>query len=370
MGIDRMKIGVLTSSRADIGIYSALLRRMENNPRVDGEIIAFGSHHSAEHGSTIEKIRSNYSSKIHELHEMPNSDQPVAISKSYGDTVRLFSDFWCKNHFDWVVCLGDRFEMSAAVQAAIPFGLKLAHIHGGETTSGAIDNIYRHQISLASCRHFVSTELFAERVRQLTNSESIWVVGAPALEGLDDLDLPDWEEMHEHFDLPNDEYVLVTIHPETVAAEKNRDYAAIFFQAIESLVSEVSFLITHTNSDTYNNFYNERALDLKQRFSSKIHLQPSLGKLNYFRAITNASAMLGNSSSSIIEAASFNQWAVNVGNRQGGRPQSGNIINVEFNTKQIVNATRNAISRKPFTGENIYVRESPSLIILNNLLNE
>ena len=365
-----MKIGVLTSNRADLGIYSMLLKRMENHPRVDGEIIAFGSHHSVEHGLTIEEIRLNYSMKIHELQEMPSGDQPFDISQSYGDTVKLFSGFWDKNHFDWVLCLGDRFEMSAAVQAAIPFGLKLAHIHGGETTSGAIDNIYRHQISLASCSHFVSTEHFAERVRQLTNSESIWVSGAPAIEDLEALQLPTWEEVQQRFELPNEAFVLVTIHPETIAAEKNRDYAAVFFQAVEDLTSEISFLITHTNSDTYNSAYNELALDLKRRFPDKIYLQPSLGKLNYFRAVTRASAMLGNSSSSIIEAASFNQWAVNVGNRQGGRPQSGNVINVEFDTKQIVNATRNAIDREPFTEENIYVRKNPSLIILNNLLDD
>ena len=144
-----MRIGVLTSSRADFGIYLPLLNLIKLDTFFKLEIIAFGTHLSQLHGYTVHEIEENGFDHIQKIPSLISNDSESSISSSYGLTVLKFADFWHNNKYDLVFCLGDRFEMSAAVQAGIPFGINYAHIHGGETTLGAIDNVYRHQISIA-----------------------------------------------------------------------------------------------------------------------------------------------------------------------------------------------------------------------------
>ena len=141
-----MKIGFLTSSRADFGIYLPLLKIIKNDPYFDLEIIVFGTHLSKKYGYTISDIKKENFNKVHEVISLKEDDTIEGVVVSYGNTVCEFASFWKDNTYDLVFSLGDRFEMSAAVQSSIPYGIKLAHIHGGETTLGAIDNIYRHQI--------------------------------------------------------------------------------------------------------------------------------------------------------------------------------------------------------------------------------
>jgi GDP/UDP-N,N'-diacetylbacillosamine 2-epimerase (hydrolysing) len=161
-----MKIGILTSSRADYGIYIPLLNKLLEDSYFNIEIIAFGTHLSKSHGFTIDDIEQLNFSKIHKISTLISNDDESSIATTYGLTVIRFADLWLKNKFDLVFCLGDRFEMSAAVQAGIPFGIKFAHIHGGETTLGAIDNIYRHQITIASVLHFTASEIFKKKVSE------------------------------------------------------------------------------------------------------------------------------------------------------------------------------------------------------------
>lgn len=131
------------------------------------------------HGHTLDMIAALGVANIKKVYGMPLSDEPEAIANAYGLLVSNFSQFWGTHEYDWVLALGDRFEMSAAVQAGIPSQVRFAHLHGGETTLGAIDNVYRHQITLASSMHFVSTEAFAQRVCSiLCHSEKVYCVGA------------------------------------------------------------------------------------------------------------------------------------------------------------------------------------------------
>ena len=174
-----MKIGILTSSRADYGIYLPLLQKLKLDSFFDLEIIAFGTHLSKFHGYTLDQIENDGYSKIHKISSLISNDDEQSIATSYGLTVLKFAYFWANNQFDMVFCLGDRFEMSAAVQAGIPFGVKFSHIHGGETTLGAIDNIYRHQISLASQFHFTSSDIYSDKIAHLKgNIKNVYTVGA------------------------------------------------------------------------------------------------------------------------------------------------------------------------------------------------
>jgi len=221
-----MKIGILTSSRADYGIYLPLLQKMKIDSFFELEIIAFGTHCSRFQGFTLNQITKDSYAKIHSLSTLISNDDAQSIASSYGLTVLKFAEFWANNTFDLVFCLGDRFEMSAAVQAGIPFGINFAHIHGGETTLGAIDNIYRHQITLASHLHFTSTESYSNKISNLIGTtDNIYTVGSISLDEITSFKPIEKDVFYKKFNIPNQAFVLVTFHPETVAVNKNSFYA-------------------------------------------------------------------------------------------------------------------------------------------------
>lgn len=356
-----MKIGVLTSSRADYGIYLPLLDKLKFNQRFQLEIIAFGMHLQKIQGNTVDQITKDSFEVIHKVGEMPERDNVVDISTGYGNMIVSFAEFWSENKYDVVLALGDRWEMSAAVQASIPFEVKIAHIHGGETTLGATDNIYRHQITLASTYHFTAAEAFSERVISILGSnKNVHTVGSISLENINKLNLPSWDSVKERFDIPFDDFILVTFHPESMGASMNKHYAGVISNVLKTLVKEHNILITKANSDAMGSLFNDRFQQLQVKYSRKTKLVSALGKLNYFKAMDKCDFMLGNTSSGIIEAASFGKYVVNVGDRQKGRLRNDNIHDVQFNCEEILMATKHVAERKQYCGENKYTRAATS----------
>ena len=352
-----MKIGVLTSSRADYGIYLPLLDKLKFGKRFQLEIIAFGMHLQNSQGNTIDEITKDGFEVIHKVGEMPENDGVVDISKGYGNLIVCFADFWSENKYDVVLALGDRWEMSAAVQASIPFELKIAHIHGGETTLGATDNIYRHQITLASTYHFTAAQAFSERVTSILGSnKNVHTVGSISLENINELRFPDWESVQKEFDIPFDEFVLVTFHPESVGVERNSEYSQIANDILEDLANSYNILITSSNSDVMGSLYTNKFRCLANRNPRRVKLVSSLGKLNYFSAMQTCLFMLGNSSSGIIESASFRKWVINVGDRQKGRLRNGNVMDVPFNAEIIRDAIRTMKYDVTYKGINQFVQ--------------
>lgn len=354
-----MKTGVLTSSRADFGIYQPLLSRLESDPFFDLTIIAFGTHCSEFHGKTVRRIRKAGYTNIDQIRSLVAGDDEASIATSYGLTGIKFADYWASNRFDLVFCLGDRFEMSAAVQAGIPFGIPFAHIHGGETTLGAIDNIYRHQITLASRYHFTSTREYAEKVKQLIGTgDRVYTVGALSLDGLDKVQIVDDETLREHYSIPEGEFILATVHPETVRAGKNREHVREWAGAVRELAEDFIFVITLPNADTFGTLFRDSIQEVKKSLPTRIITVENMGRDHYFSAMAHAKLLLGNSSSGIIEAASFNKYVVNIGERQAGRAQSKNVLNCPFDKGRIIQAVRKAINSGPYEGENIYYRKN------------
>lgn len=364
-----IKIAVLTSSRADYGIYKPLLELLKKKNCVELEIIAFGMHLQEHHGMTIDEIERDDYSQIHRVIGMPLLDSTEEIALGYGVLISEFSKFWVNHSYDWVLCLGDRFEMSAAVQSTIPFGLKLAHLHGGETTLGAIDNIYRHQISLASSLHLTAAEQFSNRLNQiLDDSSSVHTVGALSIDGLEKMVLPKWELVSELFQIPNIPFVLVTFHPETVNLSKNIGYIEVLKEVLSNLSDSIHIVITLANADTMGSYYRAFSQELKQLNPEKFSIINSFGKMNYFSAMKSCDFMLGNTSSGIIEAASFNKYVVNVGSRQEGRMRNENVIDVPFDLNEI-NSAINKIKKSPvYKGINKYGGKNTSETIMKLLL--
>lgn len=360
-----MKIGVLTSSRADYGIYLPLLNKLKFDQRFQLEIIAFGMHLQKSQGNTVDQITQEGYQVIHKVGKMPESDGVVDISKGYGNMIVSFAEFWSKNKYDVVLALGDRWEMSAAVQASIPFEVKIGHIHGGETTLGANDNIYRHQITLASTFHFTAAAVFSERVISILGSDkNVHTVGSISLEDINQLQLPSWDSVKEEFDIPFDDFILVTFHPESVGASMNKHYASVISDVLEILAKEHNVLVTKANSDALGSLFNDCFKQLQEEYPQKLKLVSALGKLNYFKAMEKCDFMLGNTSSGIIEAASFGKYVVNVGNRQKGRLRNENVKDVQFESDDILKAIKSVAKRNQFIFENKYVRQATSDTII------
>lgn len=356
-----MKIAILTSSRADYGIYFPLLQKMKNDSFFELEIIAFGTHLSKNHGYTLKEIEKDQYEYIHTISSLISNDDEQSVASSYGLTILKFADFWTYHKYDLIFCLGDRFEMSAAVQAGIPFGCSFAHIHGGETTLGAIDNVYRHQITLASRLHFTATDFFREKVISLTGaSDGVFSVGSLSLTDIKEFMPLEKEEFYKKFLIPEEDFVLVTFHPETMSIKSNVYFANEMKEALETISKKVFVIITMPNADTQGSVYREAIEKLKEEKSDRILLIENFGKINYFSAMHYSKILLGNTSSGILEAASFGKYVVNVGDRQQGRVQSDNIFNCKFDKNSIISSVNKALIQGEFLGRNVYFKEKAS----------
>jgi len=368
------RIAILTSSRADYGIYLPLLQELKIESTFDLKIIVFGTHLSPFHGYTINQIIGDGFDVSYQIDTMLVGDSPNAIASAIALTLLKFSEFW-KNHqsdFDLVFCLGDRYEMFGAVTAGIPFIIPMAHLHGGESTLGAIDNIFRHSITLASKYHFVSCEEHAKRIEELTgHGNNIFNIGALSLDKLTSINLLSIEEFYHKFMIDlNIPTILVTVHPETIESENNFANAEILGETLLEL-DNFQVLITMPNADTYGYTIRKRLQKLPEESNHRIHCVENLGFQGYFSAMKYCSFLLGNSSSGIIEAASLGKYCINLGNRQKGRKQNQNCINVPFNRQLIMQSVEKIAQDPDYKGSNIYYKENVAkniCAILKNIL--
>ena len=360
-----MKIGVLTSSRADYGIYLPLLFKLKADPFFELEIIAFGTHLSKSHGFTVAEIEQGQYQTIHKISSLVSNDDEQAIATSYGLTVLKFADFWQANKYDLVFCLGDRFEMSAAVQAGIPFGVHFAHIHGGETTLGAIDNIYRHQITLACALHFTATDFFSEKVSTLTfSSANVHTVGSLSLDGIENFKPIEKKQFYQKYNIPSQDFALITFHPETTATKDSFYFAKQMRKALSKLTAKLFLVITMPNADTLGSIFREEIKTLRVEYPNQVLCIENFGKENYFTAMHFAKLLIGNTSSGILEAAAFGKDVVDVGDRQKGRLQSKNVLNVKFDENEIIDAVNQSLKLGEFNEENVYYKQNAANTII------
>ena len=354
MGGLKLKVAVLTSSRADYSIYFPLLKQLKADDYFELEIIAFGTHLSEQHGATYKAIEKDGFEVKHKIENLLKGDHPKDISESQGATMIAFADFWSEHTFDLVFCLGDRFEMFSAVSAGVPFNVKFAHIHGGETTLGAIDNVYRHSISLMSKFHFVTCKAYNDKLKSLLGKDQkIFNVGALSIDNLKNLKLYSKPKMIELFGLDlNKPSILFTFHPETVSFEKNEVYIQEIIKAFQ-LLKEYQLVITMPNADTMGNLircYLEKYFaEVKNVFAIE-----NFGTLGYLSAMKHCKMMLGNTSSGFVEASYFPTPVVNLGSRQDGRLRNRHIFDVEIKKASIVQKVREISQGTHLLNENSY----------------
>jgi len=337
-------IGIVTVSRSDYGIYLPILERIERDPDLALSLYVGGMHLDSGFGHTADWIERDGFDVAGRVEMLEASDAPEGISRSIGRGVAGFAECFAAGAPDILVVLGDRFEMFAAAVAATPFTLPVAHIHGGETTEGAFDEGFRHCITKLSHLHFVSTEMHSRRVIQL--GEEPWRVtlsGAPALDHLRDFVPMTDAQLEARIGQapPKEPFLLVTYHPVTLDAETGADDPGELLAALDDI--SMRAIITLPNADTGGRQLGSRLRDYSAS-RDDTSLVDNLGIQAYFTLMGRAAAMVGNSSSGIIEAASLGLPVVNVGSRQKGRERGANVLDVGCERTAITAAIREACS--------------------------
>lgn len=334
-----VKIGILTSSRADYSIYYPLIIKAMELPNTQVELIAFGTHLSKQHGYTIDHILADGFEVKHQLdHCYALNDSPMGISLGMANTSKVFAEFWNENQFDLVFCLGDRYEMFAAVSAAVPYQINISHLYGGERTEGAIDDCLRHAISLMSKWHFTACEDYKKRVEELTLQKNrTFNFGHLSIDNLKRLPLLSIEDLKVKtgvdFSRPT---ILCTFHPETINFDQNVIFANEIAMAFSEL-TEYQILITMPNSDTGSQPIRDTFSKLSTT-NSNVYITENLGTIGYLSAMKHCTMMVGNTSSGFVEASFFPKTVINLGERQTGRIVTSNIINTKITKQEILSA--------------------------------
>lgn len=366
-----MKIGVITTSRADYGIYFPLLKRLHEDDFCELKVIVLGMHLAEKFGKTSEIIvKDGFDCLIGEGN-FSYSDDSKGIALSSVETSESIMKILNENEFDLIICLGDRFEMMAATMMVIPYSIPMAHIHGGEVSKGAMDEKYRHAITKLSDYHFVTCSVHKDRVEQMGVAPSRVVnSGSLGVETIRSLELLSIEQFNEKYsvDLSKPTY-LCTYHPVTMENENSEYHITEFIAALETLLTtqENQILITLSNADIGNNVIRKKLVEFSEANEGRVFCHESLGGNGYMSAMKHSRLILGNSSSGIIEAASLNRPVVDIGNRQLGRERSGNVVHSAEDRESIVKAIQLAEGLVGREFVNIYEQDSPSKKIVDYL---
>jgi UDP-N-acetylglucosamine 2-epimerase (non-hydrolysing)/GDP/UDP-N,N'-diacetylbacillosamine 2-epimerase (hydrolysing) len=336
-------IGVVTTSRADYGVYLPLLRAIEQDGDLELLLVVGGMHLSPEFGYTADAIEADGFVINQRVNMLSFSDAPDAIAKSMGLGTEGFAQAYADSTPDLLLVLGDRFEMHSAALAALPFKIPVGHIHGGEITEGAIDDALRHCITKLSHLHFAATEDYGRRIEQLgEESWRITISGAPSLDNLHSIELLNQQTLEENCGFSLEiAPLLVTYHPVTLEYEQAEWQAGQLLEALEESGFPVVF--TMPNADTNGRLIHQMMKDFVKHHP-RSWLVNNLGTQQYFSLMAHGSAMVGNSSSGMVEAAPFSLPVVNIGSRQKGRIRTANIIDVDYSKAEILDGIRLATS--------------------------
>lgn len=320
------RICVVTGSRAEYGLLRWVMRGVAEAPDMDLQVIATGMHLSPEFGHTYREIEGDGFAIDRRVEMLLSSDSPVGVGKSVGLGVVGFADALHDLAPDCMLVLGDRFEILAAVTAALMARIPVAHIHGGEVTEGAIDDSIRHAVTKMSHLHFVAADEYGRRVVQLGESpDRVHVVGSLGVESAKRLPVLEKDALARELDVAFDRPLLVvTFHPVTVDENGGIAQMSELLAALGEL-DHMRFVFTMPNADTGG-----RAIrQLVEAFvasNAHAHAFTSLGQLRYLSCVRHADAVVGNSSSGIIEAPAFGVGTVNIGDRQAGRLRANSVV--------------------------------------------
>ncbi len=341
------KVCIITATRAEYGLLIPIIHQVLEDKQLELQLVVTGTHLSSQHGLTYKEIQRDGFTINEKIDVQMNSDSQIGISKTMGLIMISFAECFKRLMPDMVIILGDRYEMMAIASVATVLKIPICHMYGGETTEGAFDEAFRHSITKMSYLHFTSTEAYRKRVIQLgEDPQRVFNVGATGVENIKKIRLLSKEQIEEqiHFRI-DDKTLLVTFHPETLEKDTAEEQFKALLTAINEL-KECKVIFTNANADIDGNIINHLIKEYVINHEDKAISFSSLGQLRYLSVMKYVGAVVGNSSSGIIEAPSLGTPTVNIGDRQKGRIRANTVIDCLNNKESIVNAIYKALSKE------------------------
>lgn len=364
------KICVVTGSRAESGILKGLMKAIQNDSNLTLQVIATNQHLSKRQGETYMEIEGDGFAIDYKVYmaddEAPDNANTTAKSISRG--INGFADAFDKLKPNLLLILGDRFEMLAVASTALIYRIPIAHIHGGETTEGAFDDAIRHAITKMSHLHFTSTEAYRKRVIQLGEQpDRVFNVGALGVENVLKTDFMTKAELEQSLNFQlTDKCLLCTYHPATLSQVSSEDQVSNLLQALD-YYQDYHIIFTYSNSDTNSRIIIKRIQEYVDSNGDRCMFIPSLGQRRYFSTLKHVNAVIGNSSSGIIEVPSFGIPTLDIGDRQKGRIAAESVIHCGCSTDEIKKGLEKVITYQSRDVDNPYYKKGTCSAILKVL---
>lgn len=341
------KICVVTGSRAEYGLLSRVMYLIKEDQELELQIIATNMHLSPEFGLTYREIEQDGFIINKKVEMLLSSDTANATSKSVGLATIGFADAYEDLKPDILLVLGDRYEMLAAATSALFYKIPIAHLYGGEITEGAYDDVIRHVITKMSHLHFTSTDEYRLRVIQLGETpDHVFNVGALGVDNINHCELFSRNELEKNLSfIFNDKTVLVTYHPVTLDGENVEEQFENLLRVLDAR-KDCRIIFTLPNSDTGGRIIISMIRDFVKQHQDRSIAFTSLGKKRYLSVLRYITAVLGNSSSGIVEVPSFGKPTLNIGNRQKGRVSASSVIHCGTTQKEIAEGLDTVLSNK------------------------
>lgn len=330
------KICFVTGSRADYGLLNRLMSLVDSDASLKLQIIATNMHLAPEFGFTLNEIQSDGFKVDKKVEMLLSSDSCNATTKSIGLATIGFADAFEDLKPEIIVLLGDRYELLAAASAALIFKIPIAHIHGGEITEGAYDDSIRHAVTKLSHVHFTSTDEYRKRVIQMGEQPSnVFNVGAIGIDNIMHSTFLSKKEIEDSLNFKLDgKCILVTYHPETMVDDLVEENTSNLIKALGN-DKNLRVIFTSPNSDTNGRIIQTLINSFVRENPDRSVYVPSLGQQKYFSVLKYVVAVVGNSSSGIIEVPSFKIPTLNIGARQRGRLASESVVNCSSSDEEI-----------------------------------
>lgn len=381
-----IKICFVSGTRADYGIMAPVMRIMAQNPEVQLQIVATNMHMSACYGMTVDEIEADGFRVDVKLESLVAGGTAAATVLSMAKVQEGLAGAFETLKPDLVVILGDRYEALASAAAAVVFEIPVAHLHGGETTLGAIDDKFRHAITQLSTYHFASTPQYADRIISMgADPAKVYHSGAPGAEGgenerckMQDEEGRVAKEFQEKTGFwPGEPFIMLAFHPVTLLPDKGKKELQQTLEALDVFIIQgYRILATMPNSDPGTEMISGMIREWAEKHKEAVSLVKSLGAGLFHYALDNALAIVGNSSAALIEAPTYRLGAVNVGERQKGRAQGVTVVDVPGEKGKIVKALEQVMSfemkavllGQPISALNPYYKENSALFIAERLI--
>lgn len=354
--MDKKRGFIFTTTRADYSLLRWIIKEFQNSSQFKTYLIVGGAHLSETYGYTIREILKDKVENIIQIPFLSTSSNAPALISSVGNGLIQISQIFSTYKPDFLVILGDRYELFIPAVASLMHKTPIIHLHGGEVTQEVIDEQVRHAITKMAHIHMVSTEFYAENISRMGEEDwRIYVVGAPGLENIRRLRLYSKKEIFKLTGVNvNKPTILCTYHPVTLEKEEN-----LIWQ-VNNLLGALSkfdlqIVFTRPNAEVGSN----RIVEMIKKFitrNDKVYFFDSLGSRLYLSFLKHVKAVVGNSSSGIIEAPSFPTPTVNIGTRQKGRFKPESVIQTEYSVSEIVKGLEKALYDKKFLEQIKYIK--------------